>query len=222
MEYIFGIVTRNGVPVENLKTVGDAHSDFEGFVQTVRNYADSIITDRFRVVEKYRSDEDVEGNCYDWYIISDHYRYEDKFTPGIEAYNTSLTQMNEVSSIMFVTLAESGTIDDVTAGEHMDVFEEWRPNIDYKVGNIRRYTDGNLYRCVQAHRSLETWMPPATPALWVKVADPSVEWPDWSQPLGAHDAYPDGAKVTHNSKHWISNTPNNVWEPGVYGWDEAV
>ena len=86
MDYIFGVVERNGVTVENLKTVGDAHSDLDGFIQTVREFPDSTITDRFRITEKYRSDEDAEGNCYDWYVISDHYRYVDK----TEAVKTQL------------------------------------------------------------------------------------------------------------------------------------
>ena len=34
------------------------------------------------------------------------------------------------------------------------------------------------------------------------------------------DAYPKGAKVSHNGKHWISDLDANVWEPGVYGWTE--
>lgn len=46
------------------------------------------------------------------------------------------------------------------------------------------------------------------------------EWPDWVQPTGSHDAYPLGAKVSHNDKHWISSVGANGWEPGVYGWDE--
>jgi hypothetical protein len=78
MEYIFGVIERNGVIVENLKTVGDSHTDLSGFAQTVRKYTDSTITDRFKVVEKYRSEEDAEGNCYDWYVIAEHYRYVDK------------------------------------------------------------------------------------------------------------------------------------------------
>ena len=61
-----------------------------------------------------------------------------------------------------------------------------------------------------------------TPALWSKVGDPAEEWPAWSQPLGAHDAYNAGDKVSHNGKHWTSDTDGNVWEPGVYGWTEAV
>lgn len=44
----------------------------------------------------------------------------------------------------------------------------------------------------------------------------------WQQPVGAHDAYPVGAIVTHNGKTWESTTPANVWEPGVSGWREQA
>lgn len=50
------------------------------------------------------------------------------------------------------------------------------------------------------------------------------EWPAWVQPAGGHDAYQIGAQVSHpdGGQHWISNTPDNVWEPGVYGWDQVA
>lgn len=41
---------------------------------------------------------------------------------------------------------------------------------------------------------------------------------DWSQPQGAHDAYPEGAIVTHDGQTWRSTIPANVWPPGVHGW----
>ena len=44
----------------------------------------------------------------------------------------------------------------------------------------------------------------------------------WVQPTGAQDAYDVGAKVTHATKDWFSTTPANVWEPGVFGWQEIV
>ena len=44
---------------------------------------------------------------------------------------------------------------------------------------------------------------------------------EWVQPTGAHDAYPQGAVVQHGGKEWVSLTPANVWEPGVYGWTEV-
>ena len=83
MEYIFGSVSRNGVNMENLKTVGETHSDLSGTASVTRKYADSHITDNFVVVEKYRSEDGTDGKCYDWYVIDRHCRYEDRFTPGI-------------------------------------------------------------------------------------------------------------------------------------------
>ncbi len=125
------------------------------------------------------------------------------------------------ASISFVKLAETGTIDEVTAVENVEVFSPWVVGIKYKVNELRKHNE-ELYKCVQEHTSQADWEPNTVPALWVKVGDPAEEWPNWSQPVGAHDAYDLGAKVTHNDKHWISSISNNVWEPGVPGWDEAV
>ena len=72
------------------------------------------------------------------------------------------------------------------------------------------------------HTSQEDWTPEAAASLWAVTADPAEEWPAWSQPVGAHDAYNAGDKVSHNDKHWTSNQDGNVWEPSVYGWSEAV
>ena len=48
----------------------------------------------------------------------------------------------------------------------------------------------------------------------------SDEWPAWQQPTGAHDAYPLGAPVTHNGRHWTSNIAANPYAPDVYGWTD--
>lgn len=133
---------------------------------------------------------------------------------------TMLQEQSVVNSIAFVTLAESGSIDDVTAGEHAELFAEWAYPVAYKAGNIRRY-GGTLYRCLQDHTSQEDWPPDSAVSLWAKTSDPAEEWPDWSQPVGAHDAYAAGDKVSHNGKHWTSDVDDNVWEPGVYGWTEV-
>lgn len=129
------------------------------------------------------------------------------------------------ASIAFVTMAEAGQIDDVTAVENADQFSPWAYPVKFIEGQIRRDPlDGNLYRVNkgQGHTSQEGWNPSLTPALWTKVGDPSEEWPDWSQPIGAHDAYSAGDKVSHGGKHWISDVDGNVWEPGAYGWTEVV
>lgn len=214
MEYIFGTVEKNGKTVENLKTVDTQHSTLTGFVQTERTYDDSIITDHFHIVEKYRSQNDDAGNCYEWYVIDQHYRYVDKFTP----VQAEFTKLRDTSSIAFVALSEAGTIDAVTAGEHADEFSPWAENVAYAIGNLRKYTDGKLYRCIQAHTSQSDWTPDTAVSLWAKAADPAEAWPEWSQPVGATDAYAVGAHVSHKGGHWESTAAANVWEPGVYGW----
>ena len=121
-----------------------------------------------------------------------------------------------VASITFVALAESGGIDEVTASEHADLFAEWAYPVAYTVGQLRRH-NGTLYKCVQAHTSQADWTPDTAASLWSVAADPAEEWPAWSQPVGAHDAYAKGDKVSHNGKHWTSNVDSNVWEPGTAG-----
>lgn len=97
------------------------------------------------------------------------------------------------------------------------LFPKWETGIAYEVGDRRQY-DGLLYKCVQAHTSQADWTPDVVPALWVRTS--TEEWPEWIQPTGAHDAYNQGDKVSHNEKHWISDIDANVYEPGVYGWTE--
>lgn len=137
-----------------------------------------------------------------------------------EALQAQSDKTELVSTIAFVTLAETGVIDDETATEHTDLFSPWVEGIAYEVGNIRSY-EGDLYRCVQAHTSQSDWTPDKVPALWTKIGDPTEEFPEWSQPVGAHDAYAKGDKVSFGGKHWESTVDNNVWQPGVYGWNEV-
>ena len=130
-----------------------------------------------------------------------------------------VSAQSAVASIAFVALAESSGLDEVTASEHADLFSPWAYPVAYTVGQLRRH-NGKLYKCVQPHTSQADWAPDKAASLWSVAADPAEEWPAWSQPVGAHDAYAKGDKVSHNGKHWTSNEGNNVWEPGVYGWTE--
>ena len=99
------------------------------------------------------------------------------------------------------------------------LYKPWKPDTEYAVGERVQYGE-LLYKCLIAHTSQESWTPEVSPSLWVRVDNPAEEWPEWVQPLGSTDAYPMGAKVSHNEKHWISNVDANIWEPGVYGWSE--
>ena len=90
--------------------------------------------------------------------------------------------------------------------------------------------DGVLYRSITGTQERPTellYHPKYVPTLLEKVEEggeeaPSEEYPEWVRPTGAHDAYAQGAKVSHNGKKWTSDIAANVWEPGVYGWTEVI
>lgn len=113
----------------------------------------------------------------------------------------------------------SAELSDEEAFDAPELFPMWTIKA-YETGDRVQY-NGLLYKCLQAHTAQSDWTPDTAVSLWVRVDDPSVEWPEWRQPTGAHDAYAKGAKVSHNEKHWISDVDANIWEPGVYGWTEA-
>lgn len=121
------------------------------------------------------------------------------------------------STIAFVKMAEAGSIDDVTATENIAVFSTWQSGVAYAVNALRSY-EGKLYRCLQAHTSQEDWKPDTASSLWKLAGDPAEEFPLWSQPIGAMDAYNKGDKVTYNQKHYVSEADSNVWAPDNYGW----
>lgn len=115
----------------------------------------------------------------------------------------------------------SKSLSDEDAFNAPELFPMWNGNgVEYQADDRIQY-EGLLYKCLQAHISQLDWTPDTAVSLWVEVPDPSVEWPEWKQPAGAHDAYSMGDKVSHNDKHWISDINANVYEPGVYGWTET-
>ena len=77
MEYIFGRSTRHSDERMILKTKGDSHSHLGGSFELEEVYPDSRITTRCEIVRRYKSDEDAEGNCYDWYTINNYERHVD-------------------------------------------------------------------------------------------------------------------------------------------------
>lgn len=188
-------------------------SDYGVFVEAERKDAIGVAVKG--VVYNLLGHDEIAGA--DTVLVSDASTADE-----LTAQRADLAEQKNVAAITFVSLAERGDIDEVTATEHADLFEAWVTDKDYAVGKIVTRPNGNLYKCVQAHRSQAGWEPQNTPALWTKIGDPSEEYPEWSQPLGAHDAYPLGAKVSYNGKEWVSDVANNVWEPGVYGWTEVA
>ena len=50
------------------------------------------------------------------------------------------------------------------------------------------------------------------------------EYPEFKQPIGAHDAYNTGDKITYNGKRYICQMNGCVWAPDVYPqcWQEVI
>ena len=74
----------------------------------------------------------------------------------------------DTAEIAFVTMAEAGTIDEVTATEHLQAFADWQSGIAYTKGQMRAFGEGEhrkLYRCLQNHTSQDDWTPPAAVSL---------------------------------------------------------
>ena len=101
------------------------------------------------------------------------------------------------------------------------LYPAWKTSKSYTVGERIRY-NGILYKVLQAHTSQEDWTPDVAVSLFAKVliSDPTTI-PAWEQPESTNP-YKKGDKVTHNGSTWVSTVDNNVWEPGVYGWEKAV
>lgn len=118
---------------------------------------------------------------------------------------------------LIMKAAESLSDEDALNG--VELFPAWQTAAAYAIGDRCAYEE-TLYKCVQAHTSQDDWTPDVTPALWTMVS--LDEWPEWVQPTGAQDAYQTGDQVSHNEKHWLSIVDDNVWEPGVYGWEEQA
>ena len=131
-------------------------------------------------------------------------------------------EQREIASIVFVKLAENGELDEAVITDHPKLFIEWSVNWTGKAGTIVS-DDGCLYRSIHdITTTSQNTKPSETPSMWTRIGNPEDEYPVWYQPTGAHDAYSLGDKVSHNDKHWISTANNNVWEPGVYGWEEVT
>lgn len=111
-------------------------------------------------------------------------------------------------------------MDDKDALQYVELFPKWSADTQYSVGNRVRYNNV-LYACIQTHTSQTDWNPIDATSLWAKVLIPDPEViPEWEQPESTNP-YMIGDIVKHNDKKWISIVDNNVWEPGVYGWEET-
>ena len=114
-----------------------------------------------------------------------------------------------------------------TDEEAIDVpfaYPKWKLDTLYSVGERVRYGE-DLYRVLLEHTSQASWSPDVATSLFAKILPgqdgSDEEIGEWVQP-DSSNPYMIGDKVTHNGKTWVSVIDYNVWEPGVYGWEEVV
>lgn len=116
--------------------------------------------------------------------------------------------------------AAAAALTDEQALKAAALYPAWSAEDTYDAGERVRH-GGALYKCLQGHTAQADWTPTAAPSLWAKVLTSDTGEPlPWEQP-DSTNPYMKGDKVTHGGKTWVSTMDNNVWEPGVYGWEET-
>ena len=117
----------------------------------------------------------------------------------------------------FLKLREMAT--DEMSLQVPNLYPTWKTEVDYTTGDRVLY-ENVLYKVLQNHTSQETWTPIDAPSLFVQVLIPDEDIvPEWVQP-DSTNGYMTGDKVTYEGKTYISTVDNNVWAPGLYGWEE--
>jgi len=117
------------------------------------------------------------------------------------------------------TIEELATnLTDNAALEAKELFSIWSTDTDYAVDDRVRYEDG-LYRVLQNHTSQDDWTPTNAPALFAEIlpGQDGTDIGEWVQP-DSTNPYQIGDRVIHNGVVYECTVANNVWEPGVYGW----
>jgi hypothetical protein len=118
-----------------------------------------------------------------------------------------------------VTLRNSAA--DEQALKASALYPKWKVGTDYQKDKRVLYNN-ILYKVLTDHTSQADWTPDAAPSLFAIVLIPDKNViPEWEQP-DSTNPYSKGNKVTHNGKTWRSTIDGNVWEPGVYGWEEIT
>ena len=117
----------------------------------------------------------------------------------------------------FVKLRDMAT--DEVSIQVPKLYPVWKEDMSYKVGERVLYNEV-LYKVLMDHVSQSTWTPTDAPSLFAQVLIPNENViPEWVQP-DSTNPYKIGDKVTYNGKTYASIADNNVWAPGVYGWEE--
>lgn len=126
----------------------------------------------------------------------------------------------EIKAFVNAFVKLRGLATDEMSLQVINLYPTWKVDVSYSKGDRVLYNDV-LYKVLLDHTSQSDWAPDVAVSLFTKVLIPDANvTPEWQQP-DSTNPYMKGDKVTYNGKVWVSTIDNNVWEPGVYGWEEA-
>lgn len=133
-EYVFGHIKRNGLMIDNLKIISDNPTNYFGAISIERKYDDNYITDTFCIKEKYHSIEQ-DGKFYDFYIIDNHYRYTDKFSPQRPSAEQNITdlEIQNIEQDQYITDLE---IENIQLSNRVTALEEAVEKIKEVIENV--------------------------------------------------------------------------------------
>lgn len=124
---------------------------------------------------------------------------------------------------------------DLSKEQKENILNQYKPyqiGKNYEENEKFTYKD-KVYEVIQAHTSQTTWLPEATPALYMEYLNVEIQNQDGSktevvkefkQPTGAHDAYNKGDKVLFKGKIYKSKIDANTFSPEQFadGWEEVT
>ena len=154
---------------------------------------------------------------YDGYLVFNEAKYN-KYHRAEQAKEeyAQATQEFEVFSREYLL----PTLSDEDAYNFKSLYPSFGIGIEYKAGERIIY-DYKFYKVITDHTSQADWTPDVAVSLFVEITDPSVEYPEFVQPINAETAYMTGDKITFEGNKYISTMDNNVYSPTEYpeGWE---
>lgn len=160
------------------------------------------------------------------YAVGDRFQYDGELYKVLQAHTSQADWVPGTGTESLYI-----RVDDIHAGTAEDPIP-YNGNMEL-VENLYYTQDGVLYRCTRSTGTAVYNALSELVGLYVEVVTSGTEEPtepeepagdevaEWVQP-DSTNPYMIGDRVLHNGNTWESTVDNNVWEPGVYGWEQVT
>ncbi len=174
---------------------------------------------------------DVEGlenvELFAQYAVGKDYAVGDRFQYNGELYKVLQAHTSQADWVPGIgTESLYIRVDDIHAGTAEDPIP-YNGNMEL-IENLYYTQGGVLYRCTRSTGTAVYNALSELVGIYVEVvtSEPEEQTGDevaeWVQPTGAQDAYHIGDRVLYNGVVWECISDNNVYAPGVYGWEQVA